>query len=95
MTSHWLSFCGVVYLASVKSVILFVNHELAGQEYTTEYRNIPVGIDILHICCRLSVACVDSYESLSAFEGWEGTSCESNTLYVPIFCNYILMHITV
>jgi len=35
------------------------------------------------------------YESLSAFEGWEGTLCESNTLYFPIFCNCILMHITV
>jgi len=59
MASHWLSFCVAVYRAFVKSVILFVNHELAGQEHTTEYRNIPVGIDILHRCCRLSVACVE------------------------------------
>lgn len=56
MTSHWRLFCVVVY---VKSIILFVNHELAGQEYTIECRNIPFGIDILHGCCRLSVACVE------------------------------------
>lgn len=59
MASHWLSFGVVICFAFVKSVILFINHELAGEEYTTEYRNIPVGIDILHRCCRLNVACVE------------------------------------
>jgi len=60
----------VIYLAFVKSVILFEDHELAGQEHTSEYRNIPVGIDILHRCCRLSSMCgALMYEPLSAFEG--------------------------